>query len=133
MPSPSPVTRTDPRSTARTIYRVVTLAALPLAVWAVLPIEWMQRDPVYAISSLIGFGIPLVLMPVLAILALIGSVRLARDWRYALPAWLYVAGIGTVVVDLFVFSGEAGLWTPAGVLMAASLLAAAWTGWWLKV
>jgi hypothetical protein len=123
----------DRRPVARRVYRVITLAALPLALIALLPTSWVQRDPLIGIFSLIWMAVPLVIAPALAIVAFIGSVALARDWRYALPAWLYVAAIIVVLVDQFMFSGEANLWTPAGVLMAASLLAATWAGWWLRL
>lgn len=93
-----------------------------MAVIAAVPNQWVQRDPFIGIFTLI-------IAPALAILAIIGSIKLARDWRYALPAWLYVAAFMIIAVDLFLFSGEADLWASAGGLMLASLLAAAWVGW----
>lgn len=121
----------DRRPGARRAYRIITLAALPLVLIALLPTGWVQRDPLIGIFSLIWMAVPLLIVPALAILALIGSIGLARDWRHALPCWLFVPAIAIICVDQFLFSGKAGLWTPAGVLMAASLLAAAWVGWWL--
>jgi hypothetical protein len=119
----------DRRPVARKIYRVITLAALTLGLIALVPTDWVQRDPLIGVFSLIWMAVPLLIVPALAILAFIGSIQLARDWRHALPCWLYVAAIAIILVDLFLFSGEADLWTPAGVLMAASVLAAAWAGW----
>lgn len=134
MTAPSPqgsAAAKDWRPVARRVYRVITLAAVPLALIAVLPTHWVQRDPLIGIVSLIWMAVPLIIAPALAILALIGSIRLAQDWRHALPPWLYVTAIAIILIDQFLFAGEADLWTPAGVLMAASLLAAAWVGWWL--
>ena len=119
----------DLRPVARRIYRVITLAALTLGLIALVPTGWVQRDPLIGVFSLIWMAVPLLIVPALAILAFIGSIKLARDWRYALPCWLFVAAIAIIVVDQFLFSGKAGLWTPAGALMAASVLAAAWAGW----
>jgi hypothetical protein len=121
----------DWRPVARRIYRVITLAALLLVLIAMVPTDWVQRDPLIGIFSLVWMTVPLLIVPALAILAFIGSIQLARDWRYALPCWLFVAAIAIIVVDLFLLSGQANLWTPAGVLMAASLFAVAWVGWWL--
>lgn len=121
----------DRRPGARRAYRIITLAALTLALIALVPNSWVQRDPLIGIFSLIWMAVPLLIVPALAILALIGSIGLAQDWRYALPCWLYVPAIAIICVDQFLFMGEANLWTAAGVLMAASLLAATWVGWWL--
>ena len=122
---------------ARRISRVVTLVAAPLAVLAILDElgligDLLQREPFYTIVVTAEFAIALVGLPLLAVLAAIGSFRLARNWRYALPAWLYALAALLVAADLFVFDGEADMWAPAGALMGASLLAAAWAGWILK-
>jgi hypothetical protein len=114
---------------ARKVYRAITLAAVPLALVAAVPNEWVQRDPLIGIFTVVWMSVPLLIAPALAILALIGGIKLARDWRYALPAWLYLAAVAIILVDQFMFSGKAGLWALAGFFMVASLLAAAWVGW----
>jgi hypothetical protein len=86
---------------ARKVYRAITLAAVPLALVAAVPNEWVQRDPLIGIFTVVWMSVPLLIAPAVVI----------------------------ILVDQFMFSGKAGLWALAGFFMVASLLAAAWVGW----
>lgn len=133
MRRPIPVAAGDRRQAAQVIYRIVTLSAIPVAVLAAFPNEWINRPGIYSLYVAVVFAIPMVVVPILAILALIGSVALWRDWRFALPAWICLIAIGMGIVDLFVFQGQANLLLSAFHLIGVSLLVAAWAGWWLRL
>ena len=131
--SEPPVRRTW---SAQGIYRALTLAVGALVLLMAsndlgLFGDLTQREPLYTIFIVLMFGAAFAGIG-LAILALIGSFLLARNWRLALPAWLYTIAAGLVCVDLFVFAAKANLWLPATMVACASFLAAVWAGWFLK-
>jgi hypothetical protein len=133
-PRENPGAARDWRRGARGFYRVATVAAVILiALLAVVSAAaGDDREPFYTLQAVMLFGIALAALPGLAVLAAIGSIRLAGHWRYALPAWLYTLGTLLVCIDQFLYEGRANLWVPASVLAGASLIAAAWAAWLLK-
>ena len=117
----------------RKFYRIISVGAGLLLLLAGLDSlglfgESTQREPFYTIVVVLTFGTAFAGIG-LAIVALLGSFMLAGNWRLALPAWLYAAAAALVFVDQMLMEGEAGLWTPATVFVGASLIAAAWAGW----
>jgi len=123
----------DRRPAAQFIYRIITLAAIPVMLLAVMPTAWVSREPLYTVSAVLMFSLVLVGVPCLAVLAMIGSITLRRDWRIALPAWICLLAVGAMVFDQLALEGQSGFTKLGFGLIGIGVLAAAWAGWFVKL
>lgn len=88
--------------------------------------EW--PEPFYTLYAVFAFGLVFAWIPGF-FFAVAGSVKLRREWKVALPLWLFVAA--TLAMIAYQWSGaeQQVLLTATGWLLAASALAAVWSGW----
>jgi hypothetical protein len=129
---PPPSTGNFRRATLWT-YRILTFVVLVVLAMAGLDSlgvfgegEW--PEPLYTLSVVFMFGAVFAWIPGF-FFALVGSVKLARDWKVALPLWLFVAGSSAMIVYQWSGAEQQSLLTATGGLLAASALAAVWSGW----
>lgn len=112
------------------IFGVVMLVVLAIAGLDALGVfgegEW--PEPFYTLSVVFMFGAVFAWIPGF-FCAVFGSIKLARDWRVALPMWLFVAASLAMIAYQWSGAKEPALLTATGSLLAASALAAAWSGW----
>ena len=90
-----------------------------------------ESGPFYTIYVVLTFGLVFGSIG-LAVVALIASSSLARDWRFTLPVWLYTVAAVFVCVHMFVFESSSVLWIPAAAFAVASLLAAIRAAWFIE-
>lgn len=121
------------RAVTLLVYRIVGVVMLVLLAVTGLDAlgvfgegEW--PEPFYTLSVVFMFGAVFAWIPGF-FYAVFASVRLAHDWKVALPAWLFVAASVAMVAYQWRGAEEPVLLTATGWLLAASALAAAWTGW----
>lgn len=133
MRQPTPVAAGDRRPAAQFIYRIISLAAIPVILLAVMPTDWVSREPLYTLYSVVMFSLVLVGVPCLAVLALIGSITLRRDWHIALPAWIGLLAVGAMAFDQLALEGQSGLTKLCFGLIGISVVVAAWAGWFIKL
>ena len=114
-------------------YRIVgiaTLAILAIAGLDVLGVlgegEW--PEPFYTLSVLFMFGLAFACIPGFFI-ATIGGVVLAREWKVALPLWLFVAASLAMVGYQWLGAEDQLLMQTSAFLLATSAVAAVWSGW----
>ncbi|MDH4124798.1 MAG: hypothetical protein OEW64_07140 [Gammaproteobacteria bacterium] len=118
---------------ARFTYRVITVIVAVVAL--LLGLDELgvlntqgESGPFYTIFVVLTFG--LVFGGIgLAVVALMASFWLARDWRFALPAWLYTTAAVFVCIHMLLFEGSGMLWIPAAAFAVASLLAVIRAAW----
>ena len=112
------------------IFSVVMLVVLAIAGLDALGVfgegEW--PEPFYTLYVVFTFGAVFAWIPGF-FFAVSGSVKLRRDWKVALPMWLFVAGSLAMIVYLWSGAEQEPLLTATGWLLAASALAAVWSGW----
>jgi hypothetical protein len=130
---PAPVAARDRRPAAQFIYRIITLAAIPVVLSWLMPAVWFSREPLYTLSVVLTFSLVLVGVPCLAVLALIGSAILRRDWRIAQPAWIGLIAVAAMVCDQVALEGQSGLTKLGFGLIGIGVLAAAWAGWFVRL
>ncbi len=119
--------------TMQNSYRITTTAMFaPLWLLWFVTSDFGTQEPWYTLNTcflfaLVGIGIALVLP------ALFVSFRQTRDWRLALPGWFFTAASALALVNLLLAKPGVDLWTPVLWLVMASLLSAAWVGWFVKL
>lgn len=119
-----------------TVLRVYRLASVPvlaaLVLWGLDALgvfgqgEW--PEPFYTLAVLLTFAVGFAWIPCFFV-AVIASVRLVRDWKVALPVWLFVAGSVMGLAPIWTGWEERGYETASLSLLAASALSAVWAGW----
>lgn len=112
------------------ILSVVMLVVLAIAGLDTLGVfgegEW--PEPFYTLYAVFAFGIVFAWIPAF-FFAVAGSVRLRREWKLALPLWLFVAASLAMIVHLWSGAELQSLLTATGWLLAASAVATVWSGW----
>lgn len=114
------------------IYRilsVVMLVVLAIAGLDALGVfgegEW--PEPFYTLYVVFTFGAVFAWIPGF-FFAVAGSVRLAREWKVALPLWLLVAASLAMIAYQWQGAEHPAILSASGWLLAASALAAVWSG-----
>jgi hypothetical protein len=115
------------------IYRIVSVVILVVLAIAGLDAlgvfgEGVWQGPFYTLYAVFAFGIVFAWIPGF-FYAVFASIKLAHDWKAALPVWSFVAGSVAMIAYQWRGAEEPVLLTATGWLLGASALATAWAGW----
>ena len=91
------------------------------------PLEGNMPESLYTLYAVLTMGVALA-TPVLFVIATVGGLATAADWRFAAPLWLFSAAVGLFLLTTMVFPDlllphEQTVWPVAASLL---LVSAAW-------